>query len=149
MFVTDVWSVEYDDGPSSAGGRFTGGAIQRPWPGPRSSCQGNTEASSVISSSCANMTRGVACRGRDSVVWSSTISPYTWQLLGTCVLMLSTLLPPPQLPSAGWGGHSPSRHGGNKMCGGGLAQPTTCFVYFLFRSHLTEIITKYCPNLKI
>ena len=30
-----------DDGPSSAGGRFTGGAIQRPWPGPRSSCQGN------------------------------------------------------------------------------------------------------------
>jgi hypothetical protein len=31
------------------------------------------EASSVISSSCANMTRGVACRGRDCVVWSSPI----------------------------------------------------------------------------
>jgi hypothetical protein len=95
-----VTSIIDDDGPSSAGGRFTGGAIQRPWPGPRSSCQGNKEASSVISSSCANMTRGVACRGRDSVVWSSTISPYTWQLPGTCVQRLSTCRHLPIPPGA-------------------------------------------------
>ena len=123
-------SVLFDDGPSSAGGRFTGGAIQRPWPGPRSSCQGNKEASSVISSSCANMTRGVACRGRDSVVWSSTISPYTWQLPGTCVQRLSTCR---QHPHSAWGSPTQSQSGGNQMCGGGLTQPCTCFaVYYLF-----------------
>ena len=54
----------------------------------------------MISSSCANMTRGVACRGRDSVVWSSTISPYTWQLPGTCVQRLSTCR---QHPHSAWG----------------------------------------------
>ena len=100
LFYEKKKEYDDDDGPSSAGGRFTGGAIQRPWPGPRSSCQGNKRASSVISSSCANMTRGVACRGRDSVVWSSTISPYTWQLPGTCVQRLSTCCHLP-IPPAG------------------------------------------------
>ena len=123
----------YDEGPSSAGGRFTGGAIQRPWPGPQSSCQGNREASSVISSSCANMTRGVACRGRDSVVWSSTISPYTWQLPGTCVQRLSTCR---QHPHSAWGSPTQSQSGGNQMCGGGLTQPCTfsSMHYFFFIS---------------
>ena len=88
------------------------------------------EASSVISSSCANMTRGVACRGRDSVVWSSTISPYTWQLPGTCVQRLSTCRHLPIPPGADY---TKSQSGGNQMCGGGLTQPCTCFaVYYLF-----------------